>query len=421
MATFLITIPDFASHVLPILPIAETLAIQGHRVLVHTRQHHSDKVQAAGAELVPMSDLCDIKFQVEKSSVGQPWWLPSFASELWHFRNGVLAMIPSMVAELETIIKQEQVDCLIGDYIGYGVSYTAEKLGIPFITVSVSWTVIPNADGIPLFISSLPLPPRIIHTLIDFIFPLGGLRQQIGLPPRPKNAPAEFLSIIVSKLLNLVTIHREFVPSVPLQENQVFIGPTAFQMPRTTDKEPLGASLDPDTVLISTTTSSDDDDGLFHQVLQSVAQTGRSVLATSGTTGNIPSGLGENVRIESFVPFDEVLPYVRAIVTHGGFGTVGRALKNGVPMLIISGFGDTRYTGKRAAELGLAYHLPINKATPEAIQAKLKALLEDSELHARVKALSEKLRSMNSPELAAKAIESVLQKQTIAVAEYVNK
>jgi len=45
--------------------------------------------------------------------------------------------------------------------------------------------------------------------------------------------------------------------------------------------------------------------------------------STSGTTTDIPSGLGENVRLESFVPFDEVLPYVRAIVTHGGFGTVG--------------------------------------------------------------------------------------------------
>jgi len=134
-------------------------------------------------------------------------------------------------------------------------------------------------------------------------------------------------------------------------------------------------------VLVSTTTSSTSDDGLFRHVLESVQ--GNSRTATSGTTTDIPSGLGENVRLESFVPFDEVLPYVRAIVTHGGFGTVGRAFRLGVPMLIISEFGDSVATAVRAAELGLAYHLPKNKATPKAIQSKLKALLQDHALHAR--------------------------------------
>ncbi len=409
MATLLITVPDFTSHILPILPIAEALAKRGHRILVHTRQHNYAKVQAAAAELVPMSDQCDIKFQVENSSVRQPWWFPVFARGLWRFRNGVLAMIPYMVAELETIIKQEQVDCLIGDYIGYGASYAAERLGIPFMTVSVSWTVTPNADAIPSFLSSLPLPPRVVHAAIDFIFPLRRVREQIGLPQRPKNAPAEFLSVIVSKLLNLVTIHREFVPSGRLQENQVFIGPTAFQMPHTTDAPPYGTSLDPDTVLVSTTTSSTTDDGQFRLVLESVAQMGIPVLATSGNATDIPSGLGENVRLETFVPFDEVLPYIRAMVTHGGAGSVGRAFRLGVPMLIISDFGDQAATGARAAELGLAYHLPKSKVTPKAVQSKLKALLEDHALHARVKALSETLRSMDSPELAANAIEGILQ------------
>lgn len=283
MATLLITVPDFTSHILPILPIAEALAKRGHRVLVHTRQRNYAKVQAAGAELVPMSEHCDIRYRGENSSVRLPSWIPAFARQIWSFRNEVVAMIPYMVAELETIIKQEQVDCLVGDYIGFGASYAAERLGIPFMTVSVSWTATLNADALPVFLP-VPLPPPIVHAATDFIFPLRRVREQINLPQRPKNAPAEFFSVVVSKLLNLVVIHKEFIPPGRLQENQVFIGPTAFQMPRTTDDQPLGASLDPDTVLVSTTTSSKSDDGLFHCVLESVAQMGIPVLATSGTT-----------------------------------------------------------------------------------------------------------------------------------------
>ncbi len=409
MATLLITVPAVTSHILPMLPTAEALVKRGHRVLVHTAQHHYDKVKTTGAELIPMPKHCDIVYRLENSSVRVPLWVPKFLRQVWYFRNEILAMIPDMVTELDTIIKREQVDCLVGDYIGFGASYAAERFGIPYATLTMSWAVTPNADSIPIFLS-LPLPPRIIHGLADYIFPLSRVRKQIGLPQRPQNVPSEVFSVIVSEQLNLVTTHREFISSAQLQENQVFIGPTAFQMPRTTDDQPFGASLEPGTVLVSTTTSPQRDSGLFWRVLESVSQLGIPVLATSGSATNIPSGLGENVRLEKFVPFDEVLPYVSAIVTSGGFGTVGRAFRSGTPMLLIPDLeGDTLFTAVRAAELGLAYYLPKNKATPKAIQSKLKALLEDHALHARVKALSEKLSLMDSPELAASAIEGILQ------------
>lgn len=407
MATFLITVPAVTSHILPMLPIAEALVKRGHRVLVHTAQHHCDKVQAVGAELVPMPKHCDIVHRLQNSSARIPAWVPKLIRQVWYFRNEILTMIPGMVAELESIIKREHVDCLVGDYVGFGASYAAERLGIPYVTLTMSWAVTPNADAIPLFIS-LPLPPRFIHALTDFMFPIRRVRQQIGLPQRPKNAPAEFFSIIVSDLLNLVTAHREFITSERLQKNQVFIGPTAFHMPRH-DSQPFGASLEPGTVLVSTTTSPQRDGGLFWRVLDSVARMGIPVLATSGSATDIPPGLGKNVRLEAFVPFNEVLPYVSAIITHGGFGTVGSAFRFGTPMLLIPDLeGDTMFTAIRAAELGLAYHLPRRKATPKAIQFKLKALLQDRALHDRVKALSEKLRSMD-PTIAANAIEGILQ------------
>jgi MGT family glycosyltransferase len=416
MATFLITTLPLASHTLPMLSLAEALVKRGHRVLFHTGENDNAKVQAAGAELVPMSEHCNFAYRLENPSAPLPKWVPEFVRGFLSFRNEILRMIPCMVGELEVVMKQEQVDCLVGDYLGFGASYAAERLDIPFVTLTMGWTVTMNANAIPLFISSIPLPPRIIHALIDFIFPLSRVRKQMGLPQRPKNAPAEFFSVVVSKLLNLVTFPKEFIPSERLQENQVFIGPTAFQMPSTTEKQPFGTNLEPGTVLVSTTTSGDSGDmGLFRQMLESIAQMGIPILATSASATDIPAGLGENVRLETFVPFDEVLPYVRALVTHGGTGSVGRALKYGVPMLIISSYGETVNTGRQAAQLGLAYHLPKNKATPKAIRSTLQALLQDHALHTRVKALSEKMLSIDSQELAAKSIESILHSEKITV------
>ncbi|NJR64998.1 MAG: hypothetical protein HC772_06245 [Leptolyngbyaceae cyanobacterium CRU_2_3] len=421
MATLLITVPHVTSHILPALPIAEELVKRGHRVLIHTGSRNEDKVRAAGAEFISMPESCDIVHRLKASSGRIPTWLPLFLRQLLYFRHEILAMIPGMMAELESLIRQERVDCVIGDYLGFGASYATEKLGIPYVTLTMSWPVTPNAEGVPLFVNSLPLPSRMIHGLVNLIFPIGRVRGQMGLSPRPQNAPAEFFAVIVSKMLNLVTIHQEFIPALPLQENQVFIGPTASRMPGTSDAPPFGASLKPGTVLVSTTTSYQRDTGLFGRVLEAVAAMEIPVLATSSNRKDVPEKLGENVRLETFVPFDEVLPYVSAIITSGGFGTVGSAFKYGTPILIISDQGgDTLPTALRATELGLAYYLPTNKATPKAIRAKLQALLQDQALHGRVKALSEQLSSINSPELAANAIENLLKNsQTLEEAEVV--
>jgi len=56
-----------------------------------------------------------------------------------------------MVAELETIIKQEQVDCP-SDYTLVSVHLMQQK-GLAFLsTVSVSWQTL-NADALPVFLS----------------------------------------------------------------------------------------------------------------------------------------------------------------------------------------------------------------------------------------------------------------------------
>ena len=52
------------------------------------------------------------------------------------------------------------------------------------------------------------------------------------------------------------------------------------------------------------------------------------------TTGNRPIGeigkVPENVRVEPFVPFGELMPFVDVMVTNGGYGGIHFALAHGV-------------------------------------------------------------------------------------------
>jgi UDP:flavonoid glycosyltransferase YjiC (YdhE family) len=135
---------------------------------------------------------------------------------------------------------------------------------------------------------------------------------------------------------------------------------------------------------------------------------GVPILATAGKASELPTGLGAHVRIVPFAPHDEVLPRVSALVTHGGWGISGRALRHGVPMLIIPIFGDQPVIGARLAEMGLAYHLPRNKASPEAIRQALAALLADEPLKQRVKAMAAKLQALDTSGLIADELEKLV-------------
>jgi UDP:flavonoid glycosyltransferase YjiC (YdhE family) len=119
--------------------------------------------------------------------------------------------------------------------------------------------------------------------------------------------------------------------------------------------------------------------------------------------------MGPKVRIEPFVPHDDVLPHVAALVTHGGWGIVGRALRHGVPMLIIPLVGDQPVIAARLAQMGLVHHLPRKMATTEAIREAVAVLLKDNALKLRVQAYAKELKAMDSSRLVADAIEKVVQ------------
>ncbi|MGF1521888.1 MAG: nucleotide disphospho-sugar-binding domain-containing protein [Leptolyngbyaceae cyanobacterium] len=412
MSTLLITLPHTASHVLPGLPIAEAFVKRGHRVLFHTDPCNAAKVQAAGAELVPMSRRCDVIHRMsDGSSAKVPAWLPKFLRQVLYFRHEVLTMVPDMMAELESIAQREGVDCILGDLFGFGASYAAERLNVPYATLIIVWPDVADARGVPVLLESTPFPAGLIHAFTNFLFPLHRVRQQMGLPARPPQAPAEFFAVVNSRTLNLATCHREFIATEHLQENQLFIGPITDQVTRSTDTPDYGESLEPGTVLILYSTAYKEDQGQFRDVVESVAALGVPVLAVPGSLQNLSLDFPANVRVEEFVHMDEVMPYIRAIVSFAGCGTVGRVFRAGVPALLISDNSDTLPIARRAEELGVAYHLPKHKITRERLHAKLKALLADEALHVQVKALSDQLNAMDPPqEVAAIALEGLLPK-----------
>src|SRR5258708_38323447 len=62
----------------------------------------------------------------------------------------------------------------------------------------------------------------------------------------------------------------------------------------------------------------------------------------------LPGGIKpDNVKIENFIPFEQILHKVDVFVTNGGFGSVNLALSKGVPM-VIGGDTEERFSLRTA-------------------------------------------------------------------------
>jgi UDP:flavonoid glycosyltransferase YjiC (YdhE family) len=105
---------------------------------------------------------------------------------------------------------------------------------------------------------------------------------------------------------------------------------------------------------------------------------------------------------------------VRAIVTHGGWGTVGRALRHGVPALIVPLFGDQPSIAAQAVAAGLAHSLRRRDATPAGLRAAVGALLADTELAARVRRAAAELAALRADHTGVRALEALVSARSNA-------
>lgn len=402
------------SHLLGVLDLAQELISRGHRVLVFTEEAARADVEAAGAELLPHQHYRDIGARMDEALKEAPRWtkFSRLLRSMYVTSRSRRAMLDSTVdfaQELEPHLRREQVDCVVYDYSAYAAAYAAERVGIPAISVSHS-ALIMDPDGLPLLLRMSPLGglarrmPRLVHRVVDVMLPMKRVRKSLGLPPR-QGRHAELLQLVASPLLHIITMYPGLMKDYPLRDQQLFSGPLTFNgKAQEETPQSLSTPLAPDTILVSTTTMGGDW-GLLRKVLEAVEPLGLPVLATSASSTDVPEGLGSHIRVERFVPHEQVLPHVKALVTHGGVGILGRALRHGVPTLIIPLFSDQPINAQLMAKQGLAYFLPFPRITPEVIRERLQALLRDQALHERVKQTAREIRDARPKEQVLETIE----------------
>ena len=98
----------------------------------------------------------------------------------------------------------------------------------------------------------------------------------------------------------------------------------------------------------------------------------RDVLVVVSTGGRPQDAVGpipDNVRVESYLPYDRLLPMVDVIVTNGGYGGVQQALAHGVPLVVAGETEDKVEVSARVGWSGAGINLHANAAAPHQARA----------------------------------------------------
>ena len=277
------------------------------------------------------------------------------------------------VASITEIARQWQPDVLVRDELDFGTAIVAELLGIPCATVSVL-----AAGG---FLRK--------ETVAQ---PLNELRTENGLPPDPH------LTMLDGGLV-LAPYPPSFRdPAYPLPEQTFSFRPHA--------PIPSRPASNPPTVYFTLGTVRTATD-LYNKVLAGLRDLPVSTVVTVGDRFD-PVELEpqpDHIRIERFIPQDQLMPQCDLIVCHGGSGSILGALAHGLPAVLAPMSADQPHNARRCLELGTARVLDPVLATPEEVSAAVSDVLADQSYRYAAEQIQAEYNGLSGVDEAVKLIE----------------
>jgi MGT family glycosyltransferase len=119
----------------------------------------------------------------------------------------------------------------------------------------------------------------------------------------------------------------------------------------------------------------------------------------------------DNVRIERWVPQQDVLGHAAMAVVHGGSGSTLGAIAAGVPLVVVPLFADQPQNARRVVEVGAGLSVEPDREAPDSTTGPLhdavETVLAESSYGERARGLAEELRAQPPADDAVPLLESL--------------
>lgn len=416
-----VTIP-VTGHVNPLLPVARKLIDTGNEVRWYTGSRFRQRIEATGAAFEPYRTARDLDYNNYNETFPERAQLKGLAQGKWDLMNGVDMAVEQM-DDLSGILDEHPASALVGDSMSLSALLIAQKRKLPVALVNALHLFAPSVDTAPdglVIAPSATFAGRLRNRLLNWFAYHVMLREvstylreacvKVGLPPM-----------------------RETFFEVPIRRSDLFLQPTvpAFEYPRSDLPAhvhfvgallPDGAAeftepdwwseLDNDrpVVLVTQGTIATDFNDLLIPALESLADEDVLVIATTGNKsleGVGQDSLPENVHLEPFIPYSDLMPHVDVMVTNGGYGGTHYALVHGVPLVAAGTTEDKAETCARIAWSGVGVNLKTDTPTQAQIRNAVHSVLTNQHYKEKARAMQAEFAQHDGPAEAAAMLTSL--------------
>ncbi|MGN8246794.1 glycosyltransferase [Cellulomonas soli] len=415
MSRILVTLSPLAGHVRPALPVIRALADAGHDVLVYTGSKFADAVADAGgtaALMVRGRDIDDAHLDAWSQAQGAP--STGLRRLQWDVRHVFLDPVPDYVDDLTDLVASFAPHVVLAESAFLAGALTAARHDLPCVALSVVPLALTGRDTAPF---GTGLPPTATALGRARTTALRLLVEKVAFRDAQRHAravmaefgmahPRGFLLDWVSQLA-ACTLHTSVPglehPRSDLPASVEMIGPIApreaerFERPAWWQDVLAACTVRRPVVLVTQGAVARDPQRLVLPALAALADEDVLVVALAPAAGAgrgiVAADVPGNARVTEAVPFDQLLPFVDVLVTHGGFGGVQQALVHGVPVVVAGRSGVEVEVAARVVRAGAGVSVRTDARSgapsPAAVQAGVRAVLGSRQpgVHARALAV----------------------------------
>jgi MGT family glycosyltransferase len=414
VSRFLLATWDGGGVIPPELGLAAELVGRGHEVVVLSDDTVEQEATEAGATFTPWRRAPQARARDAERALIRDWEVKNPLAQVRQVGK-LLFFGPASLhaADLSDAIGQCSPDVLIVDALLTGASAGAEHSGLPTAAVAPNVNML-RTPGVPPMGSGLrPRGGRVgrvrdaaLHRLNEVLMGTGTLnetRRELGLAPV---GSLEQSIRRADRVIFLTSAAFDFPPTRP--DPQVIYGgiPTppserehvAWTPPWPPDGRPA--------VLLSLSTTYMRQEDLLQRLVDALGQVGCHALVTTGPgmrsrpLARVPS----NVQVVESAPHGAVLPHVDLVITHGGHGTVVRALAGGVPVMVVPIGRDQPDNAARVLHHRVGVRAS-KRSSPEKLAAVVRRALADDALHENAREMAERL----APDIGAPTAVAALE------------
>ncbi len=295
---------------------------------------------------------------------------------------------PDVAEEIKEVVAAEQPDAIMVDAMFPAALDIAPSFGVPTSVFchTFLWRQLDAWQGI--------------------MTKLGQLRAAAGFEPLPD------METLWKAQTRMIVTSVEALDDAPLPgwDHVTHVGPVLDnEAPAQPIDLPWAADDATPLVLVSYTTTELQDPSKVQTALDGLADLdAHFVVTTSMAIDPADRTIPPNAHVVRYADHNEILAHADLCVTHGGHGTMMRALKHGVPMVVIPGFPHDQAPNAALIEkLGAGLALP-GDADAATLVTAARRVLSDPSFKSSAEELAKPIKNLNCASSAADAMEAIV-------------